>query len=77
LPAPICLTAADADLVAQSFARPIANYTADNANSLLAEGFIDQSSSVNSLIDGGSQSPIPVNTSRRRLLGSTHADLTL
>lgn len=55
-----CLCDSDADVIANDFAQLISNYSASFANLVLADDFIDQSDSVNTLIDSGTTSPIPL-----------------
>jgi len=55
-----CLCDSDADVIANDFAQLISNYSASFANDVLAADYTDQSDSVNSLIDGGTTSPIPL-----------------
>lgn len=55
-----CLTDQDAFVVANNFAQTISNFSVGLAEAVFSDDFTDQSDSVNSLIDGGKQSPIPV-----------------
>lgn len=55
-----CLCDSDADVIGNDFAQLISNYSADFATKVLADDYIDQSDSVNTLIDSGTTSPIPV-----------------
>jgi hypothetical protein len=55
-----CLCDSDADVIANDFAQLISNYTAAFAEKVLADDYIDQSDSVNTLIDNGTESPIPL-----------------
>jgi hypothetical protein len=55
-----CLDDSDADVIANDFARLISNFTQDFANEVLAPDYTDQSDSVNTLIDSGTTSPLPV-----------------
>jgi hypothetical protein len=55
-----CLCDSDADVIGNDFAQLISNYSADFANKVLASDYTDQSDSVNTLIDSGTTSPIPV-----------------
>jgi hypothetical protein len=55
-----CLCDSDADVIANDFATLISAFTADFANKVLADDYTDQSDSVNTLIDSGTTSPIPV-----------------
>ncbi len=55
---PYCLTDCDADVIANDFAQLISNYTESFAQLVLAENYIDQSDSVNTLIDSGTEAPI-------------------
>jgi hypothetical protein len=57
-----CLCDSDADVIGNDFAQLISNYSADFANKVLANDYTDQSDSVNTLIDSGTTSPIPVCT---------------
>ena len=66
---PYCLTECDADVIANDFAQLISNYTQAFAELVLAENYLDQSDSVNTLIDSGTEAPIPV----RPLNCHTHA----
>ena len=54
--APFCLSAADAAVIGRDFGLLISNYTTKLAVQLLAEEFIDQADSVNTLIN---TSPLP------------------
>ena len=55
-----CLCDSDADVIGNDFAQLISNYSAAFANEVLADDYTDQSDSVNTLIDAGTTSPIPV-----------------
>jgi hypothetical protein len=55
-----CLCDSDADVIANDFAQLISNYSAALANDVLASDYTDQSDSVNTLIDSGTTSPIPL-----------------
>jgi hypothetical protein len=55
-----CLCDSDADVIANDFAQLISNYSEDFAKKVLADDYTDQSDSVNTLIDNGTTSPIPV-----------------
>jgi len=55
-----CLTDQDAFVVANNFAQTISNFSVPLAEAVFSDDFTDQSDSVNSLIDGGMQTPFPV-----------------
>lgn len=55
-----CLTNHDANVVANNFAQLQSNFSVPLAQAILADDFTDQSDSANSLVDGGTQSPVPV-----------------
>jgi hypothetical protein len=55
-----CLCDSDADVIGNDFAQLISNYSEDFAEKVLADDYTDQSDSVNTLIDSGTTSPIPV-----------------
>jgi hypothetical protein len=57
---PFCLRDSDADVIANDFAQTITNYSANFTELILAPDYTDQSDSVNTLMDGGTTSPIPV-----------------
>jgi len=57
-----CLCDSDAEVIGNDFAQLISNYSATFANEVLANDYTDQSDSVNTLIDSGTTSPIPVRT---------------
>lgn len=60
-----CLSEADANLLATEFGLTISNYTNALAVQLFAEGFMDQSDSVNQLINSGPPPGIPVGLQRQ------------
>jgi hypothetical protein len=62
-----CLCDSDADVIANDFAQLISNFSEEFAEKVLAEDFVDQSDSVNTLIDNGTTSPIPVRCQMRPL----------
>lgn len=68
-----CLTDQDAFVVANNFAQSISNFSVGLAEAIFTDDYTDQSDSVNSLIDGGKQSPIPV----RLMIRAPHLDLAL
>jgi len=47
-------------VVANNFALLISNYTVARAEAFIADNYLDQADSVNTLIDGGTNAPIPV-----------------
>jgi len=53
---PFCILSTDAAVIGRDFGLLISNYTTELAVKLLAEGFIDQADSVNTLIN---HSPLP------------------
>jgi len=55
-----CLTDQDAFVVANNFAQTISNFSVPLAEAIFSSDFTDQSDSVNSLIDGGTNFPFPV-----------------
>src|SRR5947208_925265 len=55
-----CLCDSDADVIGNDFAQLISNYSEEFATKVLADDYTDQSDSVNTLIDNGTTSPIPV-----------------
>jgi len=55
-----CLCDSDADVIGNDFAELISNYSEDFAKKVLADDYTDQSDSVNTLIDSGTTSPIPL-----------------
>lgn len=55
-----CLNDATAQQVATNFANILANYTNELADQVLAPNLVDNSSSVNTLIDAGTVSPLPL-----------------
>lgn len=55
-----CLSNSQAEVIGDDFAQLISNYSAAFANIVLANDYTDQSDSVNTLIDSGTESPIPV-----------------
>jgi hypothetical protein len=55
-----CLCDSDAEVIGNDFAQLISNYSATFANEVIADDYTDQSDSVNTLIDSGTTSPIPV-----------------
>lgn len=55
-----CLCDSDADQIGQDFADLISNFNATFAQQVLAPDYTDQSDSVNTLIDKGGISPIPL-----------------
>jgi hypothetical protein len=55
-----CLCDSDADQIANDFAELISNFNETFAELVLADDYIDQSDSVNTLIDSGGVSPIPL-----------------
>jgi len=55
-----CLCDSDADVIGNDFAQLISNYSSDFATQVLADDYTDQSDSVNTLIDSGTTSPIPL-----------------
>lgn len=55
-----CLTDDDATTVAGYFVDLIADYSTSLANAVLADDYTDQADSVNTLIDNGGTSPIPL-----------------
>lgn len=57
---PWCLSAADAEQIGDDFASLISAYNATFANLVLADDYTDQSDSVNTLIDSGTDAPLPV-----------------
>ena len=67
-----CLCDSDADQIAQDFADLISNFNETFANLVLAEDYTDQSDSVNTLIDSGGVSPIPVRRAMRPLSCLVH-----
>lgn len=58
--APFCLTDHDANIVANNFGQSLSNFSIPLAQAVFASDFTDQSDSANTLIDGGTQSPLPV-----------------
>ncbi|GAB7346482.1 hypothetical protein MBLNU457_5172t1 [Dothideomycetes sp. NU457] len=58
--ATFCLTKHDANVVANNFAQLLSNFSVPLAEAILANDFTDQSDSANSLVDGGTQSPLPL-----------------
>lgn len=57
---PPCLQYDAALNVANTFVQLVSNYSAALAEAVIADGFTDQSDSVNTLINGGSTQPVPV-----------------
>lgn len=55
-----CLCDSDADQIGQDFADLISNFNQTFAEQVLAPDYTDQSDSVNTLIDNGGTSPIPL-----------------
>lgn len=55
-----CVTDAQATVIANQFAQLISNYSVALADAVLAENYFDQADSVNTLIDGGTEAPLPV-----------------
>jgi len=55
-----CLCDSDADVIGNDFAQLISNYSAAFAENVLAADYTDQSDSVNTLIDSGTTSPLPL-----------------
>jgi len=55
-----CLCDSDADVIGNDFAQLISNYSVALAENVLAATYIDQSDSVNTLIDSGTTGPIPL-----------------
>jgi len=55
-----CLCDSDADVIANDFAQLISNFSQSFADQVLAPDYTDQSDSVNTLIDSGTTSPIPL-----------------
>jgi len=55
-----CLCDSDADVIGNDFAQLISNYSVALAENVLAADYTDQSDSVNTLIDSGTTSPIPL-----------------
>jgi len=47
-------------VIANQFAQLISNYSVALADAVLAENYFDQADSVNTLIDGGTEAPLPV-----------------
>lgn len=60
IPSPSCVTDADATVVANNFALLISNYTVARAEAFIANDYLDQADSVNTLINGGTNAPLPV-----------------
>ncbi|GAB7353440.1 hypothetical protein MBLNU459_g3905t1 [Dothideomycetes sp. NU459] len=57
---PWCLSYEDAEQIGNDFATLISAYNATFANLVLASDYTDQSDSVNTLIDSGTDAPIPL-----------------
>jgi len=57
---PWCLDDYNANLIANEFAQLISNFSVAAAELVLAPDFSDQSDSVNTLINGGGTSPLPL-----------------
>ena len=55
-----CLCDSDADVIGNDFAQLISAYNATFANLTLADDYTDFSDSVNTLIDSGTDAPLPV-----------------
>jgi len=55
-----CLCDSDADIIANDFAQLISNYSASFAEAVLAPDYTDQADSVNTLIDSGTNAPLPL-----------------
>lgn len=62
--APPCMTFNEASVVAENFRQSIVNYSNASAEANFATDFVDYSSSVNTLIDGGCTGPQDVRTAR-------------
>ncbi|KAK3675350.1 hypothetical protein LTR78_004860 [Recurvomyces mirabilis] len=55
-----CLLQSDANTLATNFGKLVSNYSEALANKTLAPDFIDYSESVNTLIDNGGDTPVPL-----------------
>jgi len=55
-----CLCDSDADVIGNDFAQLISNSSAAFATEVLADDYYDQSDSVNTLIDSGTDAPLPL-----------------
>lgn len=60
--APPCMTYDQASVVAQNFRQSIKNYSNESTIEHFTEDFVDYSSSVNTLIDGGCTGPVDLNS---------------